>query len=436
MSQVTFGGLATGLDTEAIVSSLMEVERAPVDALENDIEYLETQNETFDSFDAILSDLNSAISALDTASEFNSYNATTSSDDYLQASASSYTKPGTYQVEVVSLAQQQKDVSSEGFADSSTEELSGTITIGDEEISYDDVSLSQLADIVNEADTGVTASLVNDGTENGLRLVLTANDAETTPEILATGSITIDSASNGHTLDGSMAHVVVDGIDIYSANNTITEAIYGVTLDLVGLNEPGETSFVKVAPDTSSIEENVAAFVSSYNEMLTFIDELSAADSATGSEFRSLERKIQGMLTTTVSGATQYDSLASLGFETDSKTGELSYDASILNDALLNNLEDVQALFVGDDNSPGVAAQLSDYLSEQLSPTSGFVATKTASNDTTIERKQESVESMEARLAKREETLNAQYVAMELLVAELNSQADYLDSFFAEDSSS
>jgi len=42
---------------------------------------------------------------------------------------------------------------------------------------------------------------------------------------------------------------------------------------------------------------------------------------------------------------------------------------------------------------------------------------------------------METRLEKREETLTAQFTAMELLVSELNSQAAYLESFFAEESS-
>lgn len=429
MSTITFSGLATGLDTESIVSSLMEVEHAPVDALESNIEYLESQNETYVSFEEILSSLNSAIGALDSVSEFNSFEATASNDSCVTATASSYTKAGTYSLEIVSLAQQQKDVSAEGFSSSTDESLSGEITVGDITMTYEDMSLATLADQINEAETGVTASIVNDGTSAGLRLVLTADDAETTPKIVATGSITIDTETNGHTQNGSMAHVVVDGLDIYSANNTLTNAIYGVTLNLVGVTDDDETAYITVKADTSSIAENVSEFVSTYNEMLTFIDEINDADSITGGKFRPLERKMQDLLSTIVSGSSTYNSLASLGFETDSKTGELSYDASILSDALQNNLADVQNLFVGGSDNSGVAKQLSSYLEEQLS-SSGFISTKTENNEAKIARLEEDIESMETRLEKREETLNAQFSALETLVSTLNTQADFIESFF------
>nr|WP_320048868.1 flagellar filament capping protein FliD [uncultured Desulfuromonas sp.] len=432
MSTITFSGLATGLDTDSIIESLMEIERAPIDALEEDIEYLEAQNETFESFDTILSELYSAIGALDSVSEFNSLSASTSSDSYVKATASSYTKAGTYQVEVVSLAQQQKDVSEEGFASSSEENLSGTITIGDTTLTYEDASLSSLVDVINDADLGVSASIVDDGTEDGLRLVLTADDAETTPEIYAEGSITIDTATNGHTQDGSMAHVVVDGLDIYSSTNTITSAIYGVTLDLVGVNDSGETTYVQVAADTSSIEENVSSFVTAYNEMINFIDEIGEADSTTAGEFRGVERKMQNLVATMVGGDSVYNSLAALGFETDYLTGEISYDSTTLNDALANNLSDLQALFVGDDDTPGIAVQISNYLDELTDSSDGFVATKVENNEDKIDGMEDQIETYEARLEKREETLTAQFTALETLVSELNSQADYLESFFED----
>ena len=36
MGSITFGGLATGLDTNALIDSLMEIERIPLDRLETD----------------------------------------------------------------------------------------------------------------------------------------------------------------------------------------------------------------------------------------------------------------------------------------------------------------------------------------------------------------------------------------------------------------
>lgn len=436
MSTVSFGGLATGLDTESLITSLMEVERAPITNMETDIEYMESQNETFEEFNDILTNLNDAIGGLDSVSEFSSWSVTSSNnEDSFQATTSSYAKAGSYQVEVINLAQQQKDVSNEGFAGSTAETLSGTITIGDTVLEYENISLGALADLVSDSDSGVLANIIDDGTENGLRLVFVAEDAETTPEIRATGSINLDTATDGHTLEGSMAHVVVDGVDMYSGSNTLTGAIYGVTLDLTGVNASGETSYVQVSSDTSSIAQKVDLFVTAYNEMLTFVDDVATADSSTGSEFNSVTRKMQNFISTQVGGSSGFTSLAALGFESDSKTGELSYDSLTLSDALSSNLDDLQLLFVGDGDSDGVAKQLSSYLNAQLSTVDGFSAIKTDSNEDQAERIQDNIDRMETRLEKREETLTAQFTAMELLVSEMNSQADYLESFFAEDNS-
>lgn len=434
MATIQFGGLASGLDTASIVTAIMDAERTPVVTKEEEIDYLEAQNESFDAFSDLLAAVNSAVGMLDSSSDFNAYQATTNRDDALQVTTSSYTKPGSYQVEVLSLAQQQKDVSSEGFASSDEATLSGSLQIGVCEISYTDISLSDLVEQINGADAGVTAGLVDDGTENGLRLVLTADDASLTPDIVASGSITIDSVANGHTFEGSMAHIKVDGLDIYSETNTVTQAVYGVTLNLVGVDAVGETTYLQVASDTSTISENVDAFVSAYNDLLTYIDDAWEADPSLGNEFRQLERSLQGLLTTTVDLGSGYNSLAALGFETDPKTGLLSHDASVLNDALAQDPAAVEAVFVGTADQPGAFAQLGRYLSEQVSPTIGFAASKTASNDTQINALQQEIERMELRLEKREETLYAQYNALELTMAELNSQADYLESFFAQDS--
>jgi flagellar hook-associated protein 2 len=408
----------------------MEVESEPLDNLENDKEYYESQLDTYSSFNDLLGSLVEAVDEIDTLTEIASYAATVSGDEVISATTSSDAVPGSYEVQVLNLAQTQKDVSSEGFADADDASLSGSITIDGSEISYENVSLSDLIDMINDADTGYTAGMINDGTDDGWRLVLTGDSAANSADILATGSITIDTASDGHTRDAALAHVQIDGIDIYSEHNTVTDGIYGVTLDLLSSSEDS-TSYVKVATDTDAVTTKINDFISAYNEIITFIDEVAETSGSTNNDLSGVVRNLRGFLTQQFEGESVFNSLASLGFETDFQTGELSIDSTTLSDALEDDFDSVLALFAGDDENEGLFARVYAYLDEQTDSISGFYVTREESLEAKIERIDESIERMETRLEKREETLTAQFNALELLMSELNSSSDYLTTYFS-----
>ena len=431
MSTITFSGLASGLETEEIISAIMAVESEPLENLESDKEYFETQLDTFSSFNDILNSLQDAVDDLDTVKELGAYEGTVSGDEVVSVSTSSDAVAGSYEVEVLNLAQTQKDVSSEGFADVSDESLSGTLTIDGTEISYDSVSLSQLIDLINDEDTGYAASMINDGTEDGWRLVLTGESASDSADILGTGSIAIDTASSGHTRDAALAHVQIDGIDVYSENNTITDGIYGVTLDLLDSSSEGEISYVTVASDSETMIDKVNAFVSAYNEMVSFIDETAESGSSSSYDLSTVARKMRNYISNQFSGDSTFNSLASLGFETDYESGELSIDSSTLSDALEDDFDSVMTLFTGDGEEEGIFTQMFSYLDEQTDSIDGFYAIRKKSLNAKISRIEDSIDRMEIRLEKREETLTAQYEALELLMSEMNSSADYLTSYFS-----
>lgn len=59
----------------------------------------------------------------------------------------------------------------------------------------------------------------------------------------------------------------MDGIPFSSTSNTVTGAIPGVTLNLLGAY-PGVQVQVSVAPDSSQIAQAVTGFVSAYNAVI------------------------------------------------------------------------------------------------------------------------------------------------------------------------
>lgn len=183
---ISFGGLATGLDTSSLIEQLMAAERQPITRLETDKSYFNARAAALTQFEGKLESFLSKIEALDSTEALQAKKGTLSSGDFFAANIESDAIPGNYQVEVIDLAQVQKSVSL-GVADKSASNFglgSLTLTVGDNApvaiaIDADNNSLEGIMAAINEADAGVTASIINDGTDSPYRLVLTGEDIAT-----------------------------------------------------------------------------------------------------------------------------------------------------------------------------------------------------------------------------------------------------------------
>jgi len=425
---VTFSGLASGIDSASIIEAIMEVEKAPITTMEDKQEYLETKLDTYTEFNTLLDSFYASVTGLNDTSDLNAFEVTNNGSDYFTLSTTSLADTGSYSVEIVSLAQQQKDVSDNGIADTDTTSLSGSLQIGEETLAYDSVTLAELVDLVNDGDYGVTASIIDDGTESGYRLKLTADTAGDEIDIVGTGSIAMDTTTNGHTVAGAKAHLVVDGIDYYSSSNTVTTAIKGATITLLAANE-GTTSTVAIESDAETvIADQLQEMVEAYNAINTYIDTIYESDPTLANSMKSVQRSLRNYLTGS--------SMANLGISSDWETGELTFDTDTFSEAYASDAESINGYLLGDDDSEGLMNRLDDYLTEQLNSTTGFLVTKKTTINKQISDLDDKIAAMETRLEKRQETLEAQYAAMETLVSSLNSQGDYLTSFFESYNSS
>ncbi len=417
---VTFSGLASGVDTASIVDSIMEVERTPITTMEDEQVYLESKLEVYTEFNTLLDSFYSSVIGLNSETDLNSFEITNNGSEYFSISTSLLSDEGSYSIEVVSLAQQQKDISSEGFADTDETTLTGELQIGEETLSYEGVTLLELVDLITESELGMSASIANTGTEDGYRLLLTADSAGEEIEISGTGSITIDTAVDGHTVEGTKAHLVIDGVDYYSSDNTVTTAIKGVTIILLAESDSTAKN-VSISSDAESvISDQLAEMVSAYNSINEYIDTIYASDSTLGNSMKMVQRNLKDSLT----------NLAFLGVESDWETGEITFDSDKLAEAYGDDSDSVIELLMGSDDNGGVMTRMDDYLNNQLNSSTGFVATKESTIETQLSRLDDRITAMESRLEKRQETLESQFTAMELLVSSLDSQAAYLTSFF------
>lgn len=435
MAGINFGGLASGMDTNSIIEQLMKLERRPIERLQREQSYLKTRLTAFTDFDKKLKDLLSKVEGLETASKLVANKATVGSEDYFKVSASAAAVRGSYNVEVVSLAQREKEVS-EGYA-STTEPAFGTgtlsLTVNGETVNVDidetKNSMGGICDAINAADAGVRAAIINDGdATNPYRIILTADDSGQAISVNTAGLSGGSYANPVFTqkLEGTSAHIIVDGIDIYRDSNTISEAIPGVTIDLVKAHETaGATTGVQVDLDVTAVEKKVRDFVTAYNEIITFVGKQKDSSWGRDSGLQMPKRTLQSLISTQIEVSGNFEALAQLGLSTQ-KDGTLKVDSTMLTEAVRDDLDSVTKLFAGEGEVAGLASRFTDYLKGMTDRADGVLAGRKKTTEYAQRRLTSQIERQEARLEQREKALRAQFSAMEDLVSALGAQSTYL----------
>ena len=456
MADINFTGLASGLDTDSIIKGLMEAERQPLNRLEGDKKYFQKRMEAFKAFDDRLAALNSAVDALDLNSDLRQSQVSLSSEEAVSASVTA-AQEGTYKVAVEQLAQVQKSVSGSAYA-SKTEAVFGsgeiTLTAGDGVVSEgatgtdhtitineDNNSLAGIKTAINAGtqDHGISAAIIDNGNEGGDRyhLMLTGADSSTEFSLasgLSGGTETL--ALDPPTQNAQDAVAYLDGVQLTSDTNTIENALNGVTFNLEGVSPDDgagglESTTMTISTDNSSVVEKMNAFVKAYNETMSFVTGQSKTDESDSgiligdSGLNSVKRRLQSLLTTTVSGNDSYKALTQLGLSTN-RDGTLKFDESALTNALETDFEEVGRLVAGDDEVEGTFKQYRSYLNSMTSSTTGLYATRQENIERVLDRIDSDIVKMEDRLDRREQMLLGKFTALEQMVAEMNSQSEYL----------
>lgn len=465
MAEITFSGLASGLATDDIVTKLMAVERRPLDRLESDKEYETNRLKAYGQLNTRLNDLRDAVGAMNLTSEVRTTKANLSSESAFTATSSSGV-PGSYDIAVTQLAKVQKNVSS-GYSSSSSSLFgTGTITVNGKQISVNSSnnSLQGFMSAINAVtgDTGVSASIINDGSggSTAYRLVLTGKDASTAFTVtsnLVDGLGAPIPFTTTKTQDAQQAKITVDGIDVVSNSNTITGVIAGVTLNLnatspiaaAGPPVVYTTTKMDIVADTSALKEKITTFISSYNKIMEWIAEGyqdkietdTATDETTNetdteedilsdylrgdTTVNSIKRGLQGILTDSVNGSGTLQILSDIGVKTN-KDGTLTVNNSKLDTALAENFDGMTKLLAGEDGVTGVMEKFNTYLLDVTSATQGMYAEKRDRYESRVDRLDNQIEQKTAMLDKIEASMKARFSAMELLVSNLNSQSSYL----------
>ncbi|MCB1956250.1 MAG: flagellar filament capping protein FliD [Rhodocyclaceae bacterium] len=452
---ITSAGLGSGLAVESIISQLMQLERQPITQLQSRIS-------TVDARLSALGRVKSAMTALQTAADkikspagFALFKTEVGDSKVLSASAGSSANVANHSVEVKSLASTQK-LAATGLASSTSTIPTGTLILelgtldtgvytADPARTYSvpitssNNTLEGLRDAINNLDADVTASIVNDGSANPARLVLSPKDSGNSNVIRMSGLAGFDfdpeaplAGSMEQTVDPKDAVVVIDGITVTKSSNSITDALEGVTLNLTAENIGAPTTLA-VSQDNEGIKANIQAFVNAYNEVNNLIrteTSFNAESGAAGTlnsdaSVRSVRDQLRTIasssLSSTVGGL---DRLSDIGI-TFTVEGTMTINSSALDKALADPTKDVAGLFTGNSTVSGLATQLSERLGSLLG-VDGTIASRTSSYTQTKDNFGDRIDHLEQRMTAIEARYRRQYAALDTLVASMNGTSSFL----------
>ncbi len=329
-----------------------------------------------------------------------------------------------------------------------TSTQTGVLTINGVDIAYDTTkdSMSTLISRINNSAAGVIASV--DRTND--QLVLTRKD---------TGAVAIDiEDAGGNNLAsalklapgttnaqkiGATAQVTVDGRTITSISNTVTNAIDGVTLNLLKQSPLGLEQGLTIGVDQAAVATALNSFITSFNALGDTLDKLTASTPgqsggtagtsgplASDSTIRSLYLSLRETLFGS-SGSGTYTSLGSIGLNTGAigsvagTTDRLQLDTDKLTAALNTDAGRVASLL---DGSTGPLSALLAKLKSVEDPdsTKSYVQSQTVGLGSEISDLHREETSRQEMIDNYQAMIEAQFASMEATLAQLQSQSSQI----------
>jgi len=460
MSDITFTGIGSGLQVSEIVSAIVGAERAPFESRLNQQEaQITTDISAVGALKSALEELASAVESLADTDNFQKKQAT-GIDAFVGLSVDKDAQVGSYSVKVNNLASAHKVMSSEFTSAEAVGEgtLSFSSGFNNFDITVSDTdTLSDVRDAINASDdnSSVIATIVTD--DLGEHLILTSKETGLNNSIKVTAAdidgnntdatglsrlaydtdpLSATFATNLTEVNAALdASITIDGtLNVTSTTNKFENVIDGV--DITAQKAHGvddDISQIGFVENNSGVRSNVENFVEKYNELLDLTNALGqVGDSGIGplagdAMLRGVTSKLRQSLSTSFeSGTNSFLSLAQIGVTSD-RYGKLSVDTTILNDALDEDPSAIEQFFVGSDDADGFARSLKT-LTDFYTESDGIIQNRIESKQTQLERLDDDRIDFDRKMESLEARLLAQYNAMDLLVANLNSTSSYIQA--------
>lgn len=426
-------------DTNAIIEAYTSGFQATTDVLRSRRSMLEARRSLLQDLQGLIDDLRTMFEDITAARDLAAMKANSTAAEVVAVAAQDGAQVGVFAIEVNSLAQSEMKIS-QGYSSEADSVGEGSLTITVAGVATEVTvsvangtdTLSGLATAISEQVDGVLAYVKHDG--NGTdpyQLVLASDDtgADQTIEVsavLAGGN----APAFTEQVSATDAEIVLADQTIRSATNVFDEVVSGVTFQV---GAPGSAT-VTVVRDENAIVERVRDFVAACNVVMSFIQAQPVAENEDGTAgrlpgegvLRSVQRSMQSALSS-AAGTGSIAGTRGMGLET-LQSGNLQLDEELLRESLATAPDDTLAILAG----PGGVFEMMDAGLELVAdPDQGTIALRTESLDRQIDSFRGQIEASQLRLGRYEEALRAQFVNLEMTLAELQTTGAFLTVFFA-----
>lgn len=456
---ISFNGLGSGLAVSDIVDALVNAEQAPAEArLDTKENNLTTDISAVGALKSALEKVQDSMANLGDIDNYQKREIS-GEDDFISLTSDKNAQPGSYSVKVNSLATEHK-VLSQAF-DPETAVGEGTMTLTSGENSFDievsdTATLSEIRDAINDSvdNDSVNATIITD--DEGQHLVFSAKNSGAENEIKievndADGDninnnglsrLAFDSSAgienSEEVVQATDASITIDGrLTVSSSSNTFDDVIDGITITVNKSHSiDDDVSNLSVTENNDNIEEGLNSFIESYNELLNLSNTLgsSTADGAGvmagDSLLRGVMSKLRSEITESIDlGNGDSLSLLQLGVSSD-QYGVLSFDKEKLDEQLENDVDLVQKFFIGDaadDDDLGFAGSFDDLMNF-YTRSDGLIQSRIDSKEGQLRDIDDERDALTRKIESLSSRLYAQYNAMDLLVASLNSTSSYVQA--------
>jgi flagellar hook-associated protein 2 len=459
IGNLTFGGISSGLPTQDIIEKLLDLERRPITQLETRKEQFTTKLGIFSDLAAKTRTLRDRLRDLDNLAllgdgpsvdeEFARFSATSTDDDVVSATASGSALPATLDVRVSALATAERRVS-QGFASRTASVGTGTfaITVGAGAtttltIDSSNNTVEGLVQAINDADAGVTASILNDGSSGGspFRIVLQGSDTGTANALTITPTLSGGTAPTFSTTQAAAdAQILLDPdggspITIKSSTNTFSEILSGVNLTVSRVSAAGTSERITVAPDLDAIVDSISEIVTAFNDVTSIIQEQFKVDPTTNrggpligdSTLSSLKTRLTSVIANQAgSGSITTAGLIGLSL---GDGAALELDEDELRAQLEADFEGVRSFFAG---TGGLADGLRSVADAFVDTVDGALVSRIEGASRSIQDLETEISGAESRLDVVEEALVRQFAALERIVSQIQVQGNFLAQFVTQ----
>lgn len=433
-------GVGSGLS--GVVDQIVAAEREPIKRMEMRKQNEEAKLQLVSDLETRVSNVKASLKEIIGTQKFKDYALNISDPNILNGNVSAEgAVPGSWNIEVLKMAENSGTLSNPVSDPNNVRFGVGYLKFNtpdgekDVYINNSNNTLSGISQTINQANIGITATVVEDGSNDDYpyRLILSSdyfgnkNDVNFPTIYLLDGEQDLFFDVERESKNGL---IKVNGFEVETIDNVLEEVIPGVTLDLKSA-QPGKVVNVQLTEDLEAIEGKLQGFVDAMNGVLGFIQQQNTLNENSDtsrtlggdSVLRTLENRIRNVIFSPSYGVNgSIDRLNQLGVEFN-RSGTLEFNKDKFVKAVKTNANDVLKFFRGDGSpNAGFIGKVQTMVTNTLNTNFGIVNNKKKGLQSKIDRIDRDIASKEKRLGQKEERLRKKFARLEEQLSKIQAQ--------------